>query len=143
MIEKIFDNKSDEMLELEYEEFVDEPAGQFKMSRRTFVQLLGAGILVTITGGIAQSQRRGGRGQNIPIAARLHIGKDGIITVMTGKVEEGQGPRAELLQAAAEELRVTADQIRMVMADTALVPDDGITAGSRTTPYTVPAVLVA
>src|SRR4030042_2877559 len=26
------------------------------------------------------------------------------------------------------------------MADTELVPDDGITAGSRTTPYTVPAV---
>ena len=28
----------------------------------------------------------------------------------------------------------------MLMADTSLVPDDGITAGSRTTPSTVPAV---
>lgn len=140
MIDKIFDIEPDEMLELEHEEFFDEPDDRTEMSRRTFVQLLGAGILVTITGGIAQARRGGGRGQTIPIAARLQVGKDGIITVMTGKVEEGQGPRAELLQAAAEELRITADQIRMVMADTALVPDDGMTAGSRTTPNNFPPV---
>jgi isoquinoline 1-oxidoreductase len=59
---------------------------------------------------------------------------------MTGKVEEGQGPRAQLSQAAAEELRVPVERIRLVMADTDLVPDDGITAGSRTTPGTVPDV---
>ena len=40
------------------------------------------------------------------MSARLHIGKDGTITVLTGKVEMGQGSRAELTQAAAEELRV-------------------------------------
>jgi len=104
------------------------------------VQLLGAGILVTVTGDFAQARRGGGRGQAIPIAARLHVGKDGVITVMTGKVEEGQGARTELLQAAAEELRVSANQIRMVLADTALVPDDGMTAGSRTTPNNFPPV---
>jgi isoquinoline 1-oxidoreductase len=70
----------------------------------------------------------------------VHIGRDGTITVLTGKVEMGQGARAELTQAAAEELHVPPEQIRMVMADTGLVPDDGITAGSRTTPSTVPAV---
>jgi isoquinoline 1-oxidoreductase len=59
---------------------------------------------------------------------------------MTGKVEGGQGARAELTQAAAEELRVPAGRIRLIMGDTGLVPDDGITAGSRTTPSTVPAV---
>jgi isoquinoline 1-oxidoreductase len=59
---------------------------------------------------------------------------------MTGKVEEGQGPRTQLTQAAAEELRVDVGQIHLVMADSALVPDDGRTAGSRTTPSTVPAV---
>jgi isoquinoline 1-oxidoreductase len=74
------------------------------------------------------------------VAARVHIDKDGAITVMTGKVEEGQGPRAQLSQAAAEELRVPVERIRLVMADTDLVPDDGITAGSRTTPGTVPDV---
>ena len=59
---------------------------------------------------------------------------------MTGKVEAGQGARAELSQAAAEELRVPLSQIQLVMADTSLVPDDGITAGSGSTPRTVPAV---
>jgi isoquinoline 1-oxidoreductase len=59
---------------------------------------------------------------------------------MAGKVEGGQGARAELSQAAAEELRVPLGRIQLVMADTSLVPDDGITAGSGSTPRTVPAV---
>ena len=50
---------------------------------------------------------------------------------MTGKVECGQGARAELTQASAEELRVGVDRVRLVMADTDLVPDDGGTYGSR------------
>jgi isoquinoline 1-oxidoreductase len=74
------------------------------------------------------------------VAARVHIGKDGTITVLSGKIEMGQGARAELSQAAAEELRVPVDRIQMVLGDTSLVPDDGSTAGSRTTPSTVPAV---
>ena len=112
-----------------------------KLSRRAFVQLLGTGLLITVTEGIAPGQRRrGGGGRSITVSARIHINQDGTITVMTGKVEEGQGPRAQLSQAAAEELRVGVDRIRLIMSDTALVPDDGITAGSRTTPSTVPAV---
>jgi isoquinoline 1-oxidoreductase len=74
----------------------------------------------------------------MPVVARLFLNKDGTITALSGKVEEGQGPRAELTQAAAEELRVSVDQVHLIMADTALVPDDGITAGSRTTPRNVP-----
>jgi isoquinoline 1-oxidoreductase beta subunit len=115
-----------------------------KLSRRTFVQLLGSGLLITVTEGVSLGQGRrgggGGGGRSIPVAARIHINKDGTISVMTGKVEEGQGPRAQLSQAAAEELRVGVESIRLIMSDTALVPDDGITAGSRTTPSTVPAV---
>ena len=59
---------------------------------------------------------------------------------MTGKVEAGQGARAELSEAAAEELRVPVSRIQLLMADTSLVPDDGVTAGSGSTPRTVPAV---
>jgi isoquinoline 1-oxidoreductase subunit beta len=55
-------------------------------------------------------------------------------------VEAGQGARAELSEAAAEELRVPVSRIQLVLADTSLVPDDGITAGSGSTPRTVPAV---
>src|SRR6185295_719421 len=91
---------------------------------------------------LAQQRRggRGGGGETRNLSARLHIGKDGVITVLTGKVEVGQGSRAELTQAAAEELRVSASQVQLVMADTALVPDDGITAGSRSTGANVPVI---
>ena len=112
-----------------------------KLSRRSFVQLLGTGLLITVTEGITLGQRRrGGGGRSVAVAARIHVNADGTISVMTGKVEEGQGCRTQLLQAAAEELRVGVDRIRMVLSDTGLVPDDGMTAGSRTTPSTVPAV---
>jgi len=110
------------------------------VSRRTFLQVLGAGILVTVGGGPVAAQRGGREGGAMPIAARVHIGEDGTITVMTGKVELGQGARTEITQAAAEELRVAGGTIRLVMGDTDLVPDDGVTAGSRTTPGTIPPV---
>jgi isoquinoline 1-oxidoreductase beta subunit len=109
------------------------------LTRRSFVQALGAGLLITVVADDTEAQSRGS-GRSMPVAARLHLNPDGVVTVFTGKVEEGQGARAELSQAAAEELHVSVDQIRLIMADTDLVPDDGITAGSRTTPINVPAV---
>ena len=122
----------------------DEAHGEIELSRRGFMQLLGAGLLISVGGGTALGQRGGTRsGGSRSVAARLHIAHDGMITVMTGKVEVGQGSRAQLTQAAAEELRVAVDRIRLLMADTDLVPNDGITAGSRTTPSTVPAVRMA
>ncbi|MCG3179827.1 MAG: Nicotinate dehydrogenase subunit B [Phycisphaerae bacterium] len=122
----------------------DEPAAEpgGGMTRRAFVQWLGAGLLVTVAPlpAAAQPRRPRGGGGTGKIAARVHIGKDGTITVMTGKVEAGQGARTELAQAAAEELGVPADRVQLIMADTDRAPDDGVTAGSRSTPSTVPAV---
>jgi len=110
----------------------------FALDRRAFLQTLGAGLLITVTDGLAWGQRGGGRSEAMPVAARIHLNEDGTISAMSGKVDEGQGARTQLSQAAAEELRVPADRIRLIMADTDFVPDDGITAGSRTTPYNVP-----
>jgi CO/xanthine dehydrogenase Mo-binding subunit len=124
-------------LELPPPRAAGEPSSELTLSRRAFVQVLGAGLLITITENAAFGQRGGG-GERLAVAARIHLTVDGTIAVMTGKVEEGQGARAQLSQAAAEELRVPVERIRLVMADTDLVPDDGITAGSRTTPYNVP-----
>lgn len=118
----------------------------FGLKRRSFMQILGAGLLIATSVSPTVAQRRGGRGGGFggsgarSIGARVHLGTDGSITVMTGKVEAGQGARAELTQAAAEELRVPVSAVQLVMADTALVPDDGMTAGSGSTPRTVPAV---
>ena len=126
--------------EVERYELHEAPRYRFELNRRAFVQVLGAGILVTATAGKATAQRRGGDDEAQSISARLHLGEDGMITVMTSKVEAGQGSRTQITQAAAEELRVSVDQVTLIMADTALVPNDGGTYGSLTTPRTVPSV---
>ncbi len=136
-------HQSAESLRLQDDEEQVEPTGdEFELGRREFVQMLGAGLLISVAAPAALAQRRDrrGGGRSLQVAARIHLGQDGSITVLTGKVEMGQGSRAELTQAAAEELRVAVARIQLVMGDTGLVPDDGITAGSRTTPSTVPAV---
>jgi isoquinoline 1-oxidoreductase len=128
---------------VEYDELLERVPHAFGLRRRGFVQVLGAGLLITVCPGPAaaqQRQGRGGDGRGRPVSARILIGKDGRVTVMTGKIEMGQGARAELSQAAAEELRISVEDLQMIMGDTSLVPDDGLTAGSRTTPATVPAV---
>ncbi|MCB0109955.1 MAG: molybdopterin-dependent oxidoreductase, partial [Caldilineaceae bacterium] len=52
------------------------------------------------------------------------------ITVFSGKAEIGQGMRTAIAQLAAEELDVDIARIRVIMADTELTPDEGVTAGS-------------
>jgi len=128
--------------EADFTEPVERIDYDFGLNRRSFVQFLGAGLLIAVgaTPALAQRAGRGGGGGAKSVSARIHIGQDGSITVMTGKVEAGQGARAELSQAAAEELRIPASRIQLIMADTSLVPDDGITAGSRSTPASVPSI---
>jgi isoquinoline 1-oxidoreductase len=109
---------------------MDEPLDA--LERRTFLQALGSGLLITVTAP-PHAWAAG-----TAVSARLLLNEDGSFTALSGKVEEGQGPRAQLTQAAAEELRVPPERVRLVMADTGLVPDDGMTAGSRTTPANVP-----
>lgn len=131
--------------DLNYDELTSPVRFNFEMRRRGFVQSLGAGLLVTVGAGQTLGQRRrraaGERqAEGPPVSARLHVGENGVVTVMAGKTEMGQGARAELAQAAAEELRLPTGQVQMLLADTDVVPNDGLTAGSRTTPETVPAV---
>lgn len=137
---------SSEFAEVERYELAEGPAYHFAVDRRVFLQTAGAGLLLLVVscqkvegqsaGGVADGGNLAGK----LVEARLRLGEDGRITVLNGKVEEGQGARTELALVAAEELRVPLHQIDVQMADTDLTPDDGITAGSRTTPSTVPAV---
>jgi nicotinate dehydrogenase subunit B len=121
----------------------------FGLRRRTFVQLVATGLMIVTAPWSSSAQergdRRGGRGGGATrnVWERIHIGKDGTITLLAGKVEVGQGSRAEYAQAAAEELRVPAEQVQVVMSDTGLTPNDGNTAGSGSTPRTVPAIRLA
>ena len=62
--------------------------------------------------------------------AWLRIGADGTVTVLSGKVELGQGIRTALAQIVADELDVAIERLRMVAADTDLSPDESYTSGS-------------
>ncbi|HXN17126.1 MAG TPA: molybdopterin cofactor-binding domain-containing protein [Candidatus Binatus sp.] len=117
------------------------PAYHFETDRRDFFKFLGAGLLVVMAlKATSAAQESGSRShaaqQNLPkdIAAWLHIGENGKVTVYTGKVEVGQNIRTSLSQGVAEELHYPIDEIELVMGDTQLTPFDMGTFGSRTTP---------
>jgi isoquinoline 1-oxidoreductase len=116
---------------------------QFDLERRDFLRLFGGGLVVLVAAGdlLAQeSGRRGGARQQIPddLAAWLHLDESGAVTVCTGKVEIGQNIRTSLTQAVADELRVPAARVTLVMGDTERTPFDMGTFGSRTTPTMAP-----
>ena len=60
----------------------------------------------------------------------LRINDNETITLFTGKVEYGQGIKTAIAQIGAEELAVEVERVRVVMADTAQTPDEGLTVGS-------------
>src|SRR5215472_6224811 len=62
----------------------------------------------------------------------LSILLDGTVVAFSGKVETGTGVRTALAQIVAEELAVAPSQVRLVMGDTELTPNEGYTAGSMT-----------
>lgn len=128
----------EDLLEPDRKELLEGPPHRFELDRREWVSAVGAGLLVTAAGRVTSSS--GANVAEIPPSTRLHLGENGSIIVLTGKVEVGQGSRTEILQAAAEELRVPPEGLRVMLADTAVTPNDGSTAGSRTTPSTVPVV---
>ena len=110
----------------------------FSLDRRHFLKVFGGGILVCACarGTKAQESGRTRGSHDLPkdVAAWLHIGEDGRVSVFTGKVEMGQNIRTSLAQQVAEELKVPIDSISLTMGDTDLVPWDAGTFGSRTTP---------
>lgn len=124
----------DFVIEPERYELAEGAPYRFEVTRRELVVLAGAAWLAGLTARPALAQD--------PVK-RLSEDATGIVTVFTGKVEEGQGARTEIAMAAAEELNLPLDRIRVQMADTGLTPSDGLTAGSRTTPSTIPAVRAA
>jgi CO/xanthine dehydrogenase Mo-binding subunit len=100
------------------------------LSRRELFNSLGVGVLLTLSSQPAPastgSNPEAESSEHPPaLSTRLHIAEDGTITLLTGKVECGQGIRTTLTQVAAEELRVPPTRVRLLMGDTGLVPDDG------------------
>jgi isoquinoline 1-oxidoreductase len=132
--------RTPELAEPDRFELREAPPYRFSWTRRGFLGKVGAGLVVasTLDSDVSEAEENDEIGP--PIGARLHIGEDGVVTVFSSKVEVGQGSRTQLGQAAAEELHLPLHRVRLVLAETDRVPDDGGTFGSRTTGFTVPDV---
>jgi nicotinate dehydrogenase subunit B len=119
------------------------------ITRREFLKLAGAGIVIFFFNGRAVAQQNeGGRTyfhQQAPsdFNAFLRIGEDGKVTCFTGKIEMGQGIITSLAQMLAEELDVPLESVQMVMGDTDLCPWDMGTFGSLSTRYFGPTLVAA
>ena len=115
-----------------------------RIDRRRFFQLTGGGIAVFVSLGPSAllSQERP-KGYPDDINAYLLIGKDGRVTVFSGKIEMGQGVMTSQAQMVAEELGVALASIDMVLGDTDRCPWDAGTFGSLTTRMFGPALRAA
>jgi CO/xanthine dehydrogenase Mo-binding subunit len=65
--------------------------------------------------------------------AMARMQSDGVINILAGSTEMGQGVRTVLSQIAGEELTVPLDQIRVAGADSKMTPYDSSTGSSRST----------
>ncbi len=103
------------------------------LDRRDFLKLTGTGLLVMIAfeplAAWAQEEERP-RGYPTDLNAYLHVGADGKVTCLVGKIEMGQGVMTSLPQLVAEELDVSLADVEIVMGDTDLCPWDMGTFGS-------------
>jgi CO/xanthine dehydrogenase Mo-binding subunit/aerobic-type carbon monoxide dehydrogenase small subunit (CoxS/CutS family) len=68
--------------------------------------------------------------QTPELDAWIRIDAEETITLFSGKVDYGQGLQTALAQLGAEELDVALERVRVVLADTAQTPDEGMTVGS-------------
>jgi nicotinate dehydrogenase subunit B len=116
-------------------------------SRRDFIKGTGALIVTFSMGGAleplaAQQTRAGAFGEpaapDAPppneVDSWVAIGADGSVTAYTGKEELGQGMSTAQTQLVAEELCVPFDRVNLIMADTSMCPDQGVTSGSQSSP---------
>jgi isoquinoline 1-oxidoreductase len=120
--------------------------GPMAVDRRDFLKFTGGGIAVLVslkgTEAVAASLEQQ-RGYPDDFNAYLRIGEDGRVTVLTGKVEMGQGVETSQAQMVAEELHVPLDVIDLVMGDTGRSVYDAGTWGSLTTRVFGPALRAA
>src|SRR5205814_7081790 len=96
------------------------PAYRFEVRRRDLFKVLGAGLVVAFCIPANGAQESGGArrppGDAMPddVAAWIHVGEDGRVTVFTGKAEVGQNIRTSLAQVGAEAVRVPVGSIALV-----------------------------
>jgi CO/xanthine dehydrogenase Mo-binding subunit len=77
------------------------------------------------------------------LSAWLRINANQTVTLLVGKVELGQGILTAVSQICADELDIDIKRVQVISGDTALVPNEGVTAGSFSMPYCATAVQFA
>jgi CO/xanthine dehydrogenase Mo-binding subunit len=113
--------------------------GAAPLSRRGFAAILGAGAAGLAIGfrlDDAAAQQAAPQGPamlraNPRLESWVRITPDGRITVLTGRVELGQGVLTAMRQIAAEELDVAPERLELIAGDTAETANEGVTAGSQ------------
>jgi isoquinoline 1-oxidoreductase len=116
----------------------DRTLGLPDLDRREFFKLVGSGLTILFwvepSDAFQEPAQLPARPQGYPsdFNAYLHIGEDGRVTALVGKVELGQGSMTALPQLLAEELDVALASVDIVMGDTDLCPWDMGTFGSLT-----------
>jgi len=115
-------------------------------SRRTFIKGTGAMIVSFSMGGalgtVEAQTRVGAFGLDAApdsppaneVDSWIAIASDGSVTAYTGKEELGQGMSTAQMQLVAEELCVPFHRVNLIVADTSLTPDQGVTSGSQSHP---------
>ena len=120
-------------------------AGVARSDRRRFLRQSGGFTLafsLPLPSGLAQTPAEpakarlpGSLDRNRRLDAWIRVQPaDRSILLMVGKVELGQGILTALAQLCADELDVNIERIRIVSGDTAVVPNEGTTAGSFSMP---------
>ena len=132
--------KKDEYLEQDFSD-VHSP---YDMDRRNFLKRVGGGLIITFSlkdmgllYGMEVQQ------EETDLNSYLRISGDGRVSLLTGKIEMGQGVITSLALMLADELDVDPGRIDMIMGDTDLCPWDAGTFGSRTTRFFGPLLRAA
>jgi CO/xanthine dehydrogenase Mo-binding subunit len=108
------------------------------ISRRTFVESAGSLVIgFSLADSAIAAQVLAGSPQatipasNARLDAWLRVEPDGMVRILTGKIDVGLGVETALAQVVAEELDVALDRIAFVMGDTSVSPDQsGVGASS-------------
>ena len=121
------------------------------ISRRGFLKTTGylsLAFAIPLDNALSQADNTkprlpGDLNNNRKLSAWLRINANQTVTLMVGKVELGQGILTAVTQVCADELDIDLSRVHLISGDTALVPNEGVTAGSFSMPNCATAVQYA
>ncbi|CAN1564010.1 Aldehyde oxidase/xanthine dehydrogenase, molybdopterin binding [Burkholderiaceae bacterium] len=121
------------------------------ISRRGFLKTTGylsLAFAIPLDNALSQADNTkprlpGDLNNNRKLSAWLRINANQTVTLMVGKVELGQGILTAVTQVCADELDIDLSRVHVISGDTALVPNEGVTAGSFSMPNCATAVQYA